>query len=462
MFKDIKTYCYNLPDSFIQNVDFIAFYKFLDLNDLSIKSVTEKIFTIYLTSEMEFPLITRIRSEYPISSIIIVSSITIPKIIANAVKAGADYYCLENDLISYKEYINDSIIEKSDDENISLWKQVLDKLPYFIFIKDAKDKKYLYINPVAEAITEYDDEAVKHRSFEEFSELAAMKVRESDDIVIKLKRAYNLNNINLEKMNGKKITINLTKFPLFDKNGDVRYILGLAKEAKKEDSEVNFMKNKFISIVSHEFRTPLTTIMLSSDLLRRYGDNWLADEKEKHYDRIKNTVLSMTKMIENILNITRLEEGNYKLHKEQIDLPSFCKAHAENIEFSTNFASRINFNFNGDSNNIFLDETLIGLIVTNLLSNAVKYNRNYMPIDFMVLRGDHTLIFEIEDRGIGIPTDDQDKLFDLFHRAKNVGHIGGYGLGLALVKQCVDLHSGSIKFHSEENLGTKFMVTIPL
>ena len=95
------------------------------------------------------------------------------------------------------------------------------------------------------------------------------------------------------------------------KVGNVRYILGYAEAAKKEDVEVNFMKNRFISIVSHEFRTPLTTIMLSSDLLRRYSDNWTIEEKEKHFDRIKNTVLSMTKMIENILNITKLDEGNF-------------------------------------------------------------------------------------------------------------------------------------------------------
>lgn len=462
MYSVIRTYSYNLPKSFIEKIDFVLFHKFFDLSELSIKTETDKIFTIYLQAEKEYSLISKIRTDYPNSSIIIISPIETPKVIANSIKAGADYYCLETDIDSYKEYLNDSIKEKSDDENISLWKQVLDKLPYFIFIKDAKDKKYLYINPVAEAITEYNEEAVKHKSFEDFSELATLKINESDDVVIKLKRAYNLNNISLEKLNGKKLTINLSKFPIFDKNGEVRYILGLADEAKHSDSEVNFMKNKFISIVSHEFRTPLTTIMLSSDLLRRYGDNWLADEKDKHYDRIKNTVLSMTKMIENILNITKLDEGNYKLNKEQIDLPSFCKAHAENIEFSTNFSSRINFNFNGDSNNIYLDETLIGLIITNLLSNAVKYNKNFMPIDFNVLRGDHTLIFEIEDRGIGIPQEDQPKLFDLFHRAKNVGHIGGYGLGLALVKQCVDLHSGAIKFHSEENLGTKFMVTIPI
>ena len=145
----------------------------------------------------------------------------------------------------------------------------------------------------------------------------------------------------------------------------------------------------------------------------------------------------------------------FSLHKEQIDLASFCKAHSENIEFASNFSSKINFTFNGDTNNIFLDETLIGLIITNLISNAVKYSANSKSIEFNIFRADHTIIFEIADSGIGIPKADQDRLFELFHRAKNVGHIGGYGLGLALVKQCVELHSGSIQVSSQENVGNK-------
>jgi signal transduction histidine kinase len=464
MATKVNTYCYRLPDFYIQEVAEVNFIKFENINEVKDLLISERnlIFTLYLSDENLLSLISRLKTDYPFSSIIIVSSEISPNIVTKAIKAGADYYCDDSDARSYKAFIEDSLSEMSDDENIATWKYVLDKLPIFTFIKDAKEKKYLYINPIAEAVTEYSSANVINKKHFDFKELASIRIEESDDIVVTLKRAYTLHNIEIEKSNGNKITVNLTKFPILDKHNNVRYILGYVEEAKKYVDEINFMKTKFISIVSHEFRTPLTTIMLSSDLLRRYSAAWTNEEKNKHFDRIKNTVLSMTKMIENILNISKFDEGNFTLHKEQIDLASFCKAQAENIEFSTNFTSEINFNFIGDSNNIFLDETLVGLIITNLLSNAVKYNKNSQPIDFKVLRGEHTIIIEIEDRGLGIPKDDQEKLFDLFHRASNVGSIGGYGLGLALVKQCVELHKGSIKFTSKENLGTTFLVIIPI
>jgi len=252
----------------------------------------------------------------------------------------------------------------------------------------------------------------------------------------------------------------LTKFPIIF-SGKVSYILGICEELPFENKEISFLKNRMISILSHEFRTPLTTIMLSSDLLKRYSANWSDDEKNKHFDRIKNTVLSMTKMIEDVLNISKLESGQFKLHKESIDIVSFCKSIAENIEYSSGMEDRIHFSHSGQAVNTPLDETLTGLILTNLLSNAVKYSPSGAKVDFTLLLSDKTAVIEIKDRGIGIPEDELPKLFDLFHRASNVGNISGYGLGLALVKQCADLLGAKINVSSKENAGTSFLLTIP-
>ena len=228
-----------------------------------------------------------------------------------------------------------------------------------------------------------------------------------------------------------------------------------------KEKDLNILKTRFISMISHEFRTPLTAIMLSTDLLKRYGDQWKEEDKLKHFDRIQKTVLRMTQLMESVLTIGRMEAGKFDFQPESIDLNSYCKSLSESIEFTATGKVRIFYSYTGNCVDPMIDENLIGLILSNLLNNAVKYSPRGKDIHFDVECNNDYATFIIKDQGIGIPEKDQNNLFKTFFRASNVGSISGYGLGLNIVKRCVDAHKGEINVQSREKQGTTFIVRIP-
>lgn len=232
--------------------------------------------------------------------------------------------------------------------------------------------------------------------------------------------------------------------------------------ALEKQKELNMLRTQFISMISHEFRTPLTSIMLSTDLLKRYSDQWDENEKEKHFKRIQDTILKMTQLMENVLLIGRMDSGRFEFHPERIDLLGFCSSIAHNIEFNTGNKYTINLQMNCEAEEVFIDENLLGLIITNLLTNAVKYSKETDIIDFTIeCHKNKTIVFYVTDKGIGIPDNELPHLFKSFYRASNVGSIAGYGLGLHIVKKCVEAHGGVIEVESTVGKGTTFAVTIP-
>lgn len=232
--------------------------------------------------------------------------------------------------------------------------------------------------------------------------------------------------------------------------------------ALEKQKELNMLKTQFISMISHEFRTPLTTIMLSTDLLKRYSTSWSEEEKQKHYERIQKTILQMIQLMENVLVIGRMESGKFVFHPDNIEPKSFFKSLSKNIEYNTNQKNRINLNINDDYEQILCDENLLGLIVSNLLTNAVKYSPKNSEVQLNINCKDDEMYIEVVDHGIGIPQDQLTHLFQSFFRARNVGNIEGYGLGLSIVKRSVDAHHGLIEAESEQNKGTTFKVTLPI
>jgi PAS domain S-box-containing protein len=234
------------------------------------------------------------------------------------------------------------------------------------------------------------------------------------------------------------------------------------RRALAKEKDLNILKTRFISMISHEFRTPLTAIMLSTDLLRRYSDQWSDEDKSKHFDRIQKTVLRMTQLMESVLTIGRMEAGKFDFQPESMDLHSYCRSLAESIEFTASGKVKIKFYYSGNCNDPMIDENLIGLILSNLLNNAVKYSPHGKDVHFEVTCNQSHASFVVKDHGIGIPEKDQKNLFNTFYRASNVGSISGYGLGLNIVKRCVEAHKGDIFVQSEENQGTTFTVKIPI
>ncbi|HEY9598724.1 MAG TPA: ATP-binding protein [Cyanophyceae cyanobacterium] len=246
------------------------------------------------------------------------------------------------------------------------------------------------------------------------------------------------------------------------------------QESLKQEKELSELKTRFISTASHEFRTPLTAILGSTELLRYYSHNWSEEKKQVHFERIYSRVQHMTQLLDDVLLVGKAEAQKIEFNPNPINLIQFCHGLVEELQLNTGRNHSIIFTspgLSGDRDNeavpnpytsAVLDEKLLQHILSNLLSNAIKYSPVGSTIEFVLTCCDRQAIFQIQDRGIGIPHEDKLRLFEAFHRASNVGDAPGTGLGLVIVKNAVDLHGGEITVNSQVGVGTTFTVTLPL
>ncbi|MGA7935274.1 MAG: HAMP domain-containing sensor histidine kinase, partial [Kovacikia sp.] len=235
----------------------------------------------------------------------------------------------------------------------------------------------------------------------------------------------------------------------------------LLKTLEKE-KELSELKSRFVSMTSHEFRTPLSTIYSSSELLEYYEHRWTREERLDQLHLIQSTVEHMTQLLEDILLIGQAEADHLEFHPTPINLPQFCSELTNHLQLSIGSNHTLAFLNQCSTVRAWVDEKLLRQILTNLLSNGVKYAPEGSLIQLELTCDSEQIILRIQDQGIGIPPEDHAHLFEAFHRAKNVGTIPGTGLGLAIVKRCVEVHNGSITFQSEVGVGTTFEVTLPL
>ncbi len=234
------------------------------------------------------------------------------------------------------------------------------------------------------------------------------------------------------------------------------------KAALHKEKELNELKSRFVAMTSHEFRTPLSTILSSSELLEHYRHKWTEEKQLLHMHRIQTAVKHMTEMLNNVLVIGKAEAGKLEFIPVPFDLVKYCHYLVEELQLNVNNQHAISFIRQDDSMPCCMDEKLLEHILSNLLSNAIKYSPTGSTVRFSLTLKDGLAVFTIQDQGIGIPPEDLPHLFESFHRATNVGNIQGTGLGLAIVKKCVDTHNGEIAVKSEVGVGTIFSVTLPL
>jgi signal transduction histidine kinase len=242
------------------------------------------------------------------------------------------------------------------------------------------------------------------------------------------------------------------------------------RKALIQEKELSGLKTRFITTASHEFRTPLGIISSSTGLLEDYDHKLDRPKKLKHWQRIQSAVKHMTTLLEDILLIYQTDAGKLDCNRSEFDLISFCRELVEELEISSNAKGRFNLiiahsdvNISlADGCSVWMDSKLVRQILTNLLSNAIKYTLGDDRVQFDIICTQETVTFQIADRGIGISAEDRIRLFESFHRGTNVNNIPGTGLGLSIVKRCVDLHGGTIDLTSEVDVGTTFIVNLPL
>jgi len=232
--------------------------------------------------------------------------------------------------------------------------------------------------------------------------------------------------------------------------------------AVQREKELSEMKSKFVSTASHEFRTPLATMLSSAELLEHYSESLSPAEKGNLLQTIQGSAKRMSEMIDDVLTLGRAESGVLKLNLGPTNLRELCSRVVSEFRIAQGKQHIITLEDRFDRSDATLDERLLRHILNNLLSNAVKYSPPGSEVTFSLSRRDEHAAIEIQDRGIGIPVEDQPRMFESFHRASNVENRPGTGLGLAIVKKAVELHGGEISLTSAVGSGTRFTVMIPL
>jgi PAS domain S-box-containing protein len=229
----------------------------------------------------------------------------------------------------------------------------------------------------------------------------------------------------------------------------------------EHEMQLSELKSRYVSMAAHDLRNPLAVIQSTLSLFRQYGDRLGKDKLEEKFDHMQSSINVMVNLLDDILTLGQVESGRLSFEPAPLDVITFCNDIATDTKEATGTTQPIDVVIQGDCRNALMDANLLRHILGNLLSNAVKYSPANRPVTFTVRCEPDQIIFRIQDQGIGIPKDDQKRLFETFHRASNARQIPGTGLGLAIVKQSVELHGGTITFESEEGLGTTFIVIIP-
>ena len=231
--------------------------------------------------------------------------------------------------------------------------------------------------------------------------------------------------------------------------------------ALEKEKELNDMKSRFVTMASHEFRTPLSTILSSASLIGKYKNTEEEEKRHKHVDRIKSAVTNMTLILNDFLSAGKLEEGKISVNLVSIDIPAYINESLNELSNFLKLGQVVNYSHQGDKNFV-CDKQFLKNMIINLVSNASKFSSENKDIDITTVNANDELQLIVKDSGMGIPAAEQNDLFERFFRAKNALNIQGTGLGLSIVSKYVEVLKGTIKFESELNKGTTFYINLPL
>ncbi|MBE9196604.1 hybrid sensor histidine kinase/response regulator [Synechocystis sp. LEGE 06083] len=237
------------------------------------------------------------------------------------------------------------------------------------------------------------------------------------------------------------------------------------KRQERELSEAkaaNKLKSEFVSMLSHDFRNPLNTILLSAGLLEESGDRLSKGQQHNYFNMIRTAIKDLDELLSEVLLLGKTENGQLSCQFEALDLLYFCQDLMRLVNSAQRQPRPIRFHTEGNLQQGVWDAHLLRHIICNLLSNAIKYSPAPTPILFDVIAKDKTMIFRVADQGIGIPPQAMTELFNPFFRADNVEGVTGTGLGLAIVQRCANIHGGEVEVESQEGGGSCFTVRLPI
>lgn len=248
-----------------------------------------------------------------------------------------------------------------------------------------------------------------------------------------------------------------------ERTSELQSLVKQLQEAKEEvsnslekEKELNQLKSRFVSMASHEFRTPLSSIQLSASLIDKYAAEYHNANIAKHVNKIKISIGNLTTILNDFLSLERLEAGIIEPQFQMVNLLRFAEEITEEMQMVSKQNQNIIYQHTGTQSSIYTDSNLLKNAIINLISNAIKYSGENTFIEFNTEINQQGIYITIKDNGIGIPLSEQKHLFEAFFRAHNTGNIPGTGLGLNIVDRYVQLLNGRVEFESSENKGTKF------
>jgi signal transduction histidine kinase len=263
--------------------------------------------------------------------------------------------------------------------------------------------------------------------------------------------------------------------PVHDEGGTLIHYVGVqtditeSKQAEQaliqaldKEIELGELRSRFVTMVSHEFRTPLATILSSSELVERFRHRWPDERILKHLHRIQTSVETMTHLLENVLVVGKVEAGQMRFNPSEMDLSAFAQEVAEDVWLGQGQQHDLALALPETPVWIHGDAELLRYALNNLLGNAIKYAPEGSTVYLRLECESSRAVLQVADEGIGIPEEDLDAVFEPFHRAANAENMLGTGLGLSIARRAVEMHQGTIYVESEEGEGTAFTVTLPL
>lgn len=228
--------------------------------------------------------------------------------------------------------------------------------------------------------------------------------------------------------------------------------------ALEKERELGELKSRFVSMASHEFRTPLTTILSSLSLVTRYSENNDKENQSKHVNKIKASIGNLTDILNDFLSVSKFEEGKIQNTPVPLNLNEFISDVVAEMQPMAKAGQQVNYTHTGNED-VMLDAKLLKHVLFNLISNAIKFSPENSSVELLSDAKGQTITIAVKDSGIGITAEDQKHLFERFFRGHNATHIQGTGLGLNIVANYIDLMGGTIHFNSIENKGTTFTIT---
>jgi PAS domain S-box-containing protein len=271
-----------------------------------------------------------------------------------------------------------------------------------------------------------------------------------------LNQYYLINTVGLENEHGEIDRILLVEQNITpQKLAEEKTLASLEKE-----KQLNELKSRFVSMASHEFRTPLSTVLSSLSLIEKYDIAGVQDKKDKHYQRIRGSVRHLTSILNDFLSLEKVEAGKVSVNLNKLNIKELVDEIVEQHQEVAKPGQRIELNYSG-LEMAQTDQNMFRIILSNLMSNASKYSPSDAQINVIIKVETHRMELVVKDHGIGIPLEDQANLFSRFFRAKNAVNLEGTGLGLSIVKRYIEMLSGEISFHSAADEGTTFTVILP-